>query len=127
MVRFLIQVGEGVNNNVVARHLTFWFSGMNNKETIDQVERGYRMANPVHIVYPESKTHPKEVAQSQSNVYKVQYRIIHLLQIDINPKTCSVQIMLECWKADPFKRPTFEFLAHMFEDFTITSQPQYME
>jgi len=82
------------------------YPGMNNKETIDQVERGYRMANPVHIVYPESKTHPKEVAQSQSNVYK---------------------IMLECWKADPFKRPTFEFLAHMFEDFTITSQPQYME
>ena len=50
----------------------FCLSGMNNKETIDQVERGYRMANPVHIVYPESKTHPKEVAQSQSNVYKVQ-------------------------------------------------------
>ena len=59
--------------NVVTRFLiTFWLSGMNNKETIDQVERGYRMANPVHIVYPESKTHPKEVAQSQSNVYKVQ-------------------------------------------------------
>jgi hypothetical protein len=35
--------------------------------------------------------------------------------------------MLECWKADPYKRPTFEFLAHMFEDFNITSQPQYME
>ena len=35
--------------------------------------------------------------------------------------------MLECWKSDPFKRPTFEFLAHMFEDFNITSQPQYME
>ena len=100
---------------------------MNNKETIDQVERGYRMANPVHIVYPESKTHPKEVAQSQSNVYKVQdYRSIHLLQIKLNLSS-SVQIMLECWKADPFKRPTFEFLAHMFEDFTITSQPQYME
>ena len=58
---------------LVTRYLhTFWLSGMNNKETIDQVERGYRMANPVHIVYPESKTHPKEVAQSQSNVYKVQ-------------------------------------------------------
>ena len=58
---------------VVTRYIsTFWLSGMNNKETIDQVERGYRMANPVHIVYPESKTHPKEVAQSQSNVYKVQ-------------------------------------------------------
>ena len=99
---------------------------MNNKETIDQVERGYRMANPVHIVYPESKTHPKEVAQSQSNVYKVQQRMVDLLQNEIN-LTYSVQIMLECWKADPFKRPTFEFLAHMFEDFTITSQPQYME
>ena len=45
--------------------------GMNNKETIEQVERGYRMANPVHIVYPESKTCPKELAQAQSNVYKV--------------------------------------------------------
>ena len=39
---------------------------MNNKETIEQVERGYRMANPVHIVYPESKTCPKELAQAQS-------------------------------------------------------------
>ena len=57
---------------------------MNNKETIDQVERGYRMANPVHIVYPESKTHPKEVAQSQSNVYKVNHRMIDILQIKIN-------------------------------------------
>ena len=46
---------------------------MNNKETIEQVERGYRMANPVHIVYPESKTCPKELAQAQSNVYKVAY------------------------------------------------------
>lgn len=82
------------------------YPGMNNRETIEQVERGYRMANPAHILYPESKTHPKEVAVAQANVYK---------------------IMLECWKGDPFKRPTFEFLAHMFEDFNITSQPQYME
>ena len=29
------------------------------------------MAQPNHIVYPESKTHPKEVAAAQSNVYKV--------------------------------------------------------
>jgi len=82
------------------------YPGMNNRETIEQVERGYRMAQPNHIVYPESKTHPKEVTAAQCNVYK---------------------IMLECWKTDPYKRPTFEFLAHMFEDFNITSQPQYME
>ena len=44
---------------------------MNNRETIEQVERGYRMANPAHILYPESKTHPKEVAVAQANVYKV--------------------------------------------------------
>ena len=44
---------------------------MNNRETIEQVERGYRMANPAHILYPESKTHPKEIAVAQSNVYKV--------------------------------------------------------
>ena len=97
---------------------------MNNKETIEQVERGYRMANPVHIVYPESKTCPKELAQAQSNVYKVCYSIKSLT----NPIIILFsQIMLECWKQDPFKRPTFEFLAHMFEDFSVTSQPQYME
>jgi hypothetical protein len=44
---------------------------MNNREVIDQVERGYRMAQPSHISYPESKTMTKEVASAQSNVYKV--------------------------------------------------------
>ena len=44
---------------------------MNNREVIDQVERGYRMALPTHITYPESKTMPKEVSIAQSNVYKV--------------------------------------------------------
>ena len=50
----------------------FNYQGMNNRETIEQVERGYRMAQPSHIVYPESKTHPKEVTAAQCNVYKVQ-------------------------------------------------------
>ena len=76
------------------------------REVIDQVERGYRMAQPSHISYPESKSLPKEIAAAQSHVYK---------------------IMLECWNRDPFKRPTFEFLTHMFEDFNITTQNQYME
>ena len=51
-------------------HLVF-FSGMNNREVIDQVERGYRMAQPSHITYPESKTQAKDVANAQGNVYKV--------------------------------------------------------
>jgi hypothetical protein len=48
-----------------------FLAGMNNREVIDQVERGYRMAQPSHITYPESKTMAKEVASAQSNVYKV--------------------------------------------------------
>jgi len=64
------------------------------------------MAQPSTIIYPESKTLPSEVKIAQANVYK---------------------IMLECWNRDPLKRPTFEFLTHMFEDFNITTQNQYME
>ena len=44
---------------------------MNNREVIDQVERGYRMAQPSTIIYPESKTLPSEVKIAQANVYKV--------------------------------------------------------
>ena len=47
------------------------FLGMNNREVIDQVERGYRMAQPTTITYPESKTLPSEVKIAQANVYKV--------------------------------------------------------
>ena len=44
---------------------------MNNREVIDQVERGYRMAQPSTILYPESKSLPSEVKIAQANVYKV--------------------------------------------------------
>ena len=44
---------------------------MNNREVIEQVERGYRMAQPSTITYPESKTLPSEVKIAQANVYKV--------------------------------------------------------
>ena len=50
---------------------------MNNRECIDQVERGYRMAQPSHIPYPESKTHAKELAVAQANVYKVRFYSIN--------------------------------------------------
>ena len=52
---------------------------MNNREVIDQVERGYRMAQPSHISYPESKGMPKEVAGAQANVYKVSIHFMLVL------------------------------------------------
>jgi len=113
---------------------------MNNRECIDQVERGYRMAQPSHINYPESKTHAKELAAAQANVYKVKnskklkkYLYMIFLHQLYNSQSIDLyvayvfQIMLECWNREPSKRPTFEFLTHMFEDFNITTQNQYME
>ena len=38
---------------------------MSNREVIDQVDRGYRMAMPSHIHYPESRTMQKEILQAQ--------------------------------------------------------------
>ena len=54
---------------------------MNNRECIDQVERGYRMAQPSHISFPESKTHAKELAVAQANVYKVKDHTIYIYRI----------------------------------------------
>ena len=63
------------HEKIIRSPKTFYylFSGMNNRECIDQVERGYRMAQPSHISYPESKTHAKELAVAQANVYKVSF------------------------------------------------------
>ena len=62
---------------------------MNNREVIDQVERGYRMAQPTTITYPESKTMPSEVKIAQANVYKVCY-IFLCLKFSFGNRICRI-------------------------------------
>ena len=44
------------------------------------------------------------------------------------PPGCSdplYQIMLECWKTKPEKRPTFEYLKHQLEDYFVSTEEEY--
>jgi len=71
------------------------------------------------VTYPGM--HGREVIEQVEHGYRMPKPVSHFIPDDI------YRLMLLCWDSDPDKRPTFEFLNHYFEDFTITSEIPYRE
>lgn len=69
------------------------YPGMSARDTLDMIERGYRMPKPTHekLVAPDS-------------LYKV---------------------MTDCWDKKPENRPTFEYLYGFFDDYFVSTEPNY--
>ncbi|XP_048760023.1 tyrosine-protein kinase SRK2 isoform X2 [Ostrea edulis] len=67
------------------------YPGMMNKEVLEQVDRGYRMAKPHHC--PDS----------------------------------MYEMMLKCWDKKAANRPTFEYLSGFFDDYFISTEPNYKD
>ncbi|CAJ0577687.1 unnamed protein product, partial [Mesorhabditis spiculigera] len=42
------------------------------------------------------------------------------------PENIYTEVMLKCWDKNPERRPTFEYLHHYFEDYFVSSQPNYV-
>ncbi|KAL1128822.1 hypothetical protein AAG570_013356 [Ranatra chinensis] len=70
---------------------------------------------------PYPGMHGREVIEQVERGYRMPKPGSHYIPDSI------YSLMLQCWEAEPNKRPTFEFLNHFFEDFTITSEIPYRD
>ncbi|KAH7974898.1 hypothetical protein HPB49_021009 [Dermacentor silvarum] len=55
-----------------------------------------------------------------------------LIDMAAQPTNCECpdsvyNIMLNCWEADPEKRPTFEYLFGFFDDYFVSTEPSYRD
>lgn len=66
-------------------------SGMQNREVLEQVDRGYRQPKP---------------ARCPDSMY---------------------EMMLKCWDKKAANRPTFEYLFNFFDDYFISTEPNYKD
>lgn len=71
--------------------LSYTFLGMQNREVLEQVERGYRQPKPSRC--PDS----------------------------------MYEMMLKCWDKKAANRPTFEYLFNFFDDYFISTEPNYKD
>lgn len=71
--------------------IVYPFSGMQNREVLEQVDRGYRQPKPTRC--PDS----------------------------------MYEMMLKCWDKKAANRPTFEYLFNFFDDYFISTEPNYKD
>ncbi|CAD7083302.1 unnamed protein product [Hermetia illucens] len=70
---------------------------------------------------PYPGMHSREVIEQVERGYRMPKPTNHYFPDNI------YQLVLQCWDAVPEKRPTFEFLNHYFESFSVTSEVPYRE
>ncbi len=107
MVKYHIRVSSFLSD--LLKFLWFF-----NLDFISQMEKCLKM-----LLF--AGMHGREVIEQVERGYRMPKPTCHFIPDAI------YRLMLQCWDADPDKRPTFEFLNHYLEDFTVTSELPYRE